>query len=143
MDYFRSIRKYIYANLTVTTLLNFNHLWITQAELCLNGTFIKASFVFVTIFSGIYENISSPVPNIQKIINWNKNWHRFLFPYVFVVPQKGIWRLEGLHKAFFRHQTEVYITKIYVNILPYLGLRWQGLSLSFLLNSKLIPFPFP
>ena len=40
----------IYANLTVTTPLNLNHFWITQAELFLKGTFVKASFMFVTIF---------------------------------------------------------------------------------------------
>ena len=27
-----------------------NHYWITQAELCLKGTFVKASVIFVTIF---------------------------------------------------------------------------------------------
>ena len=33
------------------TLLNLNHfLIITQAELCLKGTFAKASFMFATIF---------------------------------------------------------------------------------------------
>ena len=32
----------LYANVTVmTTLLNLNTLWITQAELCLKGTFVK------------------------------------------------------------------------------------------------------
>ena len=32
-------------------LLNLNHfLIITQAELCLKGTFVKATFVFVTTF---------------------------------------------------------------------------------------------
>ena len=41
----------IYANLTVMTNLNLNHfLIITQDELCLKGTFVKASFMFVTIF---------------------------------------------------------------------------------------------
>ena len=41
----------IYTNLTVmTTLLNLNHFWILQAELCLKGTSIKASFMFATIF---------------------------------------------------------------------------------------------
>ena len=40
----------IYANLTVITLLNLNHFWIIQAELCLKGRFVKASFMFVTIF---------------------------------------------------------------------------------------------
>ena len=41
----------IYANLTVMTNLNLNHFLImTQDELCLKGTFVKASFMFVTIF---------------------------------------------------------------------------------------------
>ena len=47
----------MYTDLTVMTLLNLNHvLIITQAELCLKGTFPKASFLFVTIFLDIYEN---------------------------------------------------------------------------------------
>ena len=40
----------IYANLNVITLLNLNHFWIIQAELCLKGTFVKVSSMFVTIF---------------------------------------------------------------------------------------------
>ena len=41
----------ICANLTVmTTLLNLNHFWITQTELYQIGTFVKSSFMFVTIF---------------------------------------------------------------------------------------------
>ena len=55
LDPLRNIYE-IYANLAVTTLLNLNHFWITQAELCLNGTFIKASFVFLSIFLDINEN---------------------------------------------------------------------------------------
>ena len=47
----------IYANLTVMTLLNFSDLWITQAELCLKDTFVKASFTFVTTFLDINENL--------------------------------------------------------------------------------------
>ena len=41
----------IYANLTIMILLILNNFWIIQAELCLKGTFVKASFKFVTIFS--------------------------------------------------------------------------------------------
>ena len=38
----------IYANLAaMTTLLNLNHFWKTQAEFCLKGTFIKASVFHV------------------------------------------------------------------------------------------------
>ena len=40
----------IYANLNVITLLNLNHFWIIEAELCLKGTFVKVSSMFVTIF---------------------------------------------------------------------------------------------
>ena len=40
-----------YANLIVmTNLLNLDDFWITQTELCLKVTFVKASFMFVTIF---------------------------------------------------------------------------------------------
>ena len=70
LDPLRNIFE-IYANLTVITLLNLNHFWITQAELCLKGTFVKASFMFVTIFMGIYENPrrkpkTLPIPSILK-----------------------------------------------------------------------------
>ena len=40
----------IYANLIVMTLLNLNHFWMTKTELCLQGIFVKASFMFGTIF---------------------------------------------------------------------------------------------
>ena len=66
----------MYTDLTVMTLLNLNHvLIITQAELCLKGTFAKASFLFVTIFLDIYENprrknfINPLCPKYLKIIN--------------------------------------------------------------------------
>ena len=32
------------------SFLNLNHFWITQAELSLKGTFVKASFMFGTIY---------------------------------------------------------------------------------------------
>ena len=55
------------------TLLNLNHfLIITQAELCLKGTFVKTSFMFVTIFLDIYEILGEknlltrPVQSILK-----------------------------------------------------------------------------
>ena len=64
LDPLRNIYE-IYANLTVmTTLLNLNHFWIIQAELCLKGPFVKASFLFVTIFLDIYEN-----PRRKNFIN--------------------------------------------------------------------------
>ena len=40
----------MYANQTVVTDLNLNHVWVTQAELLLKDTFVKVSFMFVTIF---------------------------------------------------------------------------------------------
>ena len=73
----------IYANLTMMTLLNLNQYWITQAELYLKGTFVKASFIFVTILldmkilgEKIYELVLSQA---SKIINWIKIWHNFYF----------------------------------------------------------------
>ena len=39
----------IYTNLTVTALLNVNHVYITQAELCLKSTIVEATVMFVTI----------------------------------------------------------------------------------------------
>ena len=43
----------IYANINVIppfSLLNLNHFRIKQADLCLIGTIVKASFTFVIIF---------------------------------------------------------------------------------------------
>ena len=43
--------------MNVMTLLILNHFEIIlQAELCLKGTFLKASFMFATIFLDIYGN---------------------------------------------------------------------------------------
>ena len=58
----------------MTTLLNLNHVRITQPELCLKDTFVKVSFMFFTIFLDIYENprrknlINPPCPMYPKII---------------------------------------------------------------------------
>ena len=42
-------RKYI--NLTViTTVLNLDHFWISEAELCLKIVFVEGSFIFVRFF---------------------------------------------------------------------------------------------
>ena len=66
------------ATLTVMNLFNFNHFWITQSELCLNGTIVTASFVFVTIFLDTYENprrknfIKPSCPKPPQIINLKK-----------------------------------------------------------------------
>ena len=58
-------------------LLNLNHFWIAQPDLCLKVTFVKASFMFVTIFLDIYEN-----PRTKNFINFScskhKKWHKFL-----------------------------------------------------------------
>ena len=62
-------------NLTVMTFLNINHYLITQAEVCLKTTFVKANFMFFTIFYYIYENprrkkfINPSCPKHPKIIN--------------------------------------------------------------------------
>ena len=63
----------INALLTVMALLNYNHFWITQAELCIKSRFVKVSFMFVTIFLDIYENrrrknFASSCPKHPKII---------------------------------------------------------------------------
>ena len=100
---------------------------MTQAELCLKGTFVKASFIFVNIFLDIYENartknfISPSGPKHNKIINWNKKW-QFLFLHFFVVSQKVF--------IFLRHRKEVWEQKKYL-IFPLIPLGWQGLRLHF------------
>ena len=64
-------------SLTVVTLLNLNHFLIkTKAELCLKGTFVKVSFIFVTIFLDTYQN--PPCPKHRKIIEL-KNGISFIF----------------------------------------------------------------
>ena len=71
MDPLRNIYE-IYANLTKMIIhLNLNHFWITQAELCLKGTFVVASFMFVTIFLDLKipaekKLLTLPVPRILK-----------------------------------------------------------------------------
>ena len=54
----------IYANVTVMNLLNLNHFLIRQVELCLKSTFVKSSFIIVTIFSDVYKN-----PRRKSFIN--------------------------------------------------------------------------
>ena len=46
----------IYANLSVMNLLKLNHFLIRLAESCLNDTFVKERFMFITILFHIYEN---------------------------------------------------------------------------------------
>ena len=51
------------------TLLNLNHfLIITQAELRLKSTFVKTSFIFVTIFLDIYENPRRKTRPVESIV---------------------------------------------------------------------------
>ena len=65
-------------------LKNLSHfLIITQAELCLKGTFVKARSKF-TIFLDIYENprrkkFIKSCPKHLKVINWNEKCHNFYF----------------------------------------------------------------
>ena len=59
LDPLRNIHE-LYPNLTVMiTLLNLNYIWITPAELYLKGTFVKTSFMFVTM-------LTLPAPSILK-----------------------------------------------------------------------------
>ena len=75
----------IYVNLTVMTPSNLNHSRITQAKLCLKGSFAKASFMFAAIFLDLYQNprrknfINPSGPKHPKIINWTKKWQIFIF----------------------------------------------------------------
>ena len=110
----------IYANMTVMTLLNCNHLLITQAELCLKGTFVKG------IFFCVYEDptrkcfIKSPCPKHPRIINWNKKLLNSLFSHFFVVPQKALIFLSQVSKRSVKIQTlchffclfEIWMTRI-------------------------------
>ena len=60
--------------MTVMTLLNCNHLLITQAELCLKGTFVKGTFfIFMKI---LRENaiLSLLVLSILKLLIEIKNY---------------------------------------------------------------------
>ena len=65
----------------MTTLLNLDYFWLTEAELCQKGTFAKASFMFVTI----YENprrknfIKPSYLKHPKIISQNKKRQIFIF----------------------------------------------------------------
>ena len=62
--------------------LYLDQFWITQAELCIENTFVKINFMFVKIFLDIYENsrrknciINPFYSKNPKIINWSKKWH--------------------------------------------------------------------
>ena len=56
----------IYANMTVMTLLNRNHLLITQAELCLKGTVLKGTFFIFMKILGENTLLSLLVLSILK-----------------------------------------------------------------------------
>ena len=88
----------IYANLTVmTTLLNFSYFKVTQVELSLRGIFVKGSFMLVTIFLDIFENLIRKnfiypfSPKHPKIIEIKRHILK-LFSHFFVV----------LHKVFMK-----------------------------------------
>ena len=67
---------YIYADLTVMTLWNLNHLWIKHAELCLKGTFIKASFMTVCSYHVTYafqiESILNSCLYVKELLAKNR-----------------------------------------------------------------------
>ena len=119
----------IYANLTVTTPLNLNHFWIKQAELFLKGTFVKASFMFVTIFLDMKilgDNVSClKHPKIIK----KKKW---LFSHFFVVPHKvlSIWGTKCENKKI-------------CHFFPLFVIGTTRAKTVFLSNSRLMPFLFP
>ena len=50
-------------------LLNLNHFWIKQVELCLKCTVVKISFMLVAIFFDICENPNPSYLKHPKIIN--------------------------------------------------------------------------
>ena len=59
-----------YGNMSVMTYFSLNNFWIAQVKLCLKGTFVKAGFMFVTIFAifmkipGEKTLLTLPVPSI-------------------------------------------------------------------------------
>ena len=119
---------------------NLNHFWITQSELCLKDMFVEVSFMFVTIFLGIYENpriknyINPFCAKHPAIINRNKKCQKFLFFTLLCGTwKKVLWRLDGNRKKC--------LDKILCPLPPFLGLEQQKLRLCFCWTSQLIPFP--
>ena len=55
MQDLKNINWIILDLLGIIWLINLNHFWVKSAELNVKGTFVKASFMFVTIFLDIYE----------------------------------------------------------------------------------------
>ena len=122
------------------TLLNLNHFWITQAELCLTGTFLKVSFMYVTIFLDIYENprirnfIDPFCPKHPKTINWKKNGINFYF-------HTSLWCLKMV-LSFWGTKKKSEKKKKYVVFTSYSGFRRQGFRLCFFRTLDLYYFRF-
>ena len=55
MQDLKNINWIILDLLGIIWLINLNHFWVKSAELNVKSTFVKASFMFVTIFLDIYE----------------------------------------------------------------------------------------
>ena len=128
-------------NLTVmTTPLNFNHFWITQAELCLKGTFVKAEIHVCYHFLGSYENprrknfIKPSYPKHAKTTEI-KNGINFYFHASLWCLKKVLWR------PFWGTKKNCENKKI-MSSPPDLGLGQKRLRL-FLLNFQFMPFLFP
>ena len=107
--------------------LYLDQFWITQAELCIESTFVKINFMFVKIFLDIYENsrrknciINPFYSKNPKIINWSKKWH-FHF------------------HTFLCTKTKCENKKI----IPLLRIGMTTVKTMFLSNSRYMPFQFP
>ena len=124
-------------------LFNFNHFWITQSELCLNGTIVTASFVFVTIFLDTYENprrknfIKPSCPKHPQIINLKKKWHKFLYSHFFA----SLWCLNNV-SSFWGTTKRCENKKIMLFFPLYSGLGRQGLRLRLCQTPNLRHFRF-
>ena len=94
----------------------------------LKGTFLKANFMFVIIFLGIYENpkrknfINPSCSKHCKIINWNKKWHNFYF-------RTSLWFLRNV--SFFWGSEKKCENKKFMQFFPLIPLGRQGLRLRF------------
>ena len=132
----------IYANLTMITLLNplmITHFWRTQAEVCLKGTLVKASFMFVPILLDFHENrrrksiVNPSCPKHSLIVNGDKKWHKFLF-------LSSLWCLKKV--LSFWGSKKNCEKKIYHS--PYLfGIRTAKVKTVFLSNYRLMSILFP
>ena len=131
----------IYANVTKMTLLNLNHFWITQAELCLKRTFLKASFMFVAIFLNINKSprrntfLNPSCPKHHKIINWNKKWHKLIFKLLCDTSKRFHEGQKVFTKSFWGTKEKCENEKI-LSFPVYSGLGRQGLSHFCFLNNR-------